>query len=156
MGMQLEGATELAILIRQGGERAKKGVFEQMKKEAVEIQRLARRMAPLDHGPLEESIKVAGLGGGRDESGRFVRRSLTVYIDGDDVGHKGEPISQYAYIMHEMLVPFGSGGYNLGPKSRAKQRGQSEIVGGRFLERAAAEVSEKLMDRLITVARAYF
>jgi hypothetical protein len=154
--MQLEGADELSILIRNAGIKAEKGVFEQMRREAVKIQELARKFAPIDHGPLEDSIKVSTEGGGRDDMGRFVRKALSVYIDPDDEAHDGRNVGQYAYVMHELLLPFGAGGFKLGKKSQQKQMGQSEIVGGRFLERAAEEVSRGLMNRLIEVARREF
>lgn len=156
MALELEGADELAILIRNAGAKAAKGVVEQMRREALNIQALARRFAPIDHGPLEDAIKVETLGGGRDDGGRFVRKAFAVYIDMSAQAFDGRSVGQYAYVMHEMLMPFGSGGYKLGPKSRKKQAGQAEIVGGRFLERAAEEVSRNMMNRLIEVARAEF
>lgn len=156
MGMQLEGADELAILLQQAGAKATRGVLDQMRKEAIAIQRLARKFAPLDHGPLEDAIKVRTTGGGREESGRFARKALEVFIDMDAEAHDGRTVGQYAYVMHELLQPFGAGGFKLGPKSRLKQKGQQEVVGGRFLERAAEEVSRGLMNRLIEVARREF
>jgi hypothetical protein len=56
--------------------------------------------------------------------------------------------------MHENLTPYGP--LNLGKNSRAKQAGQSEMVGGRFLERAADQISDGIMNRLIEVTRQYF
>lgn len=156
MGMEIEGADELAILLTQSGGKAVKGVLDQMRKEAAKIQELAQKYAPIDHGNLEDAIKVRTQGGGRDESGRFGRKSISVFIDMNAPAFDGRTVGEYAYVMHEHLLPFGSGGYNLGKHSQAKQAGQSEIVGGRFLERAADDVSKDMMNRLINVARDYF
>ena len=156
MGLHLEGDTELAILLSQAGDRATKGVVDQMRREAERIKELARRFAPIDHGNLEKAIKLATLGGGRDAMGRFARKSFEVYIDMDAVAYDGRTVGRYAYVMHELLLPYGAGGYNLGPRSRMKQNSQVEAVGGRFLERAAEEVSKDMMNRLIDVARREF
>jgi hypothetical protein len=153
MGMQLEGADELMVMLRQLGPKATDGIFEQMKVEAQSIRDLARTYAPIDHGNLEDAIKMEVLGGGRDARGRFVRKALSVFIDMDAEGYNGEPMSQYAYIMHEHLTPYGP--LNLGKRSAAKDGGSGR-VGGRFLERAADEVSARIMSRLIDVAKSYF
>jgi len=155
MGMTLEGADELRALLTQGGERVTKGIVEQMHKEAKAIQKLAQQYAPLDHGNLEKAIKIAALGGGRDGRGRFQRKSFEVFLDMNARGYKGEAISTYAYRMHELLLPYGAGGFNLGKKSRDKDAGRG-IVGGRFLERAVDEVSKGMMNRLIQVAASYY
>lgn len=155
MGMTLEGAEQLQILLSQGGERAVKGVVEQMHKEALAIQKLAREYAPVDHGNLEEAIKIGTLGGGRNARGQFQRKSFEVFLDMNATGYKGEPISTYAYRMHELLLPYGSGGFNLRKRSLEKDAGRG-IVGGRFLERAVDEVSKGMMNRLISVAATYF
>lgn len=154
MGMEVEGVEKLQFLLTQLGDKATDGVVDQMKKEAFAMRDLARKFAPLDHGNLEEAIKVETLGGGRGANGRFVRKSFSVYVDGNMKGYDGRPIAEYAYIMHEHLTPYGP--YNLGENSQAKQEGQREMVGGMYLERAAAEVSDGIMNRLIEVARTYF
>lgn len=157
MGMYLEGADELAYLIRNAGAKASKNIAAQMRREAFNIQELARKFAPVDHGNLEEAIEVGEVGGGRDdETGRFLRKSFEVYIDMDAPAYDGRTVGQYAYVMHELLMPYGAGGYKLGKKSRLKQAGQPEAVGGRFLERAAEEVSRNMINRLIEVARREF
>lgn len=155
MGMRLEGADALRALLTQGGARVTKGVFEQMRKEAESIKNLAQKYAPVDHGNLEDAIKVHVVGGGRNARGQFQRKAFEVFLDMNAKGYKGEPISTYAYRMHELLLPYGAGGFNLGKKSRDKDGGQG-IVGGRFLERATAEVSKGIMNRLIQVAATYF
>lgn len=153
MGMEVEGAEQLMVMLRQLGPKATDGIFEQMKVEARSIRNLARSYAPVDHGNLEEAIQMEVLGGGRDARGRFIRKALSVFVDMEARGHNGEPMSQYAYIMHEHLTPYGP--LKLGEKSAAKNAGSGR-VGGRFLERAANEVSDRIMTRLIDVAKTYF
>ena len=153
MGVSIEGIDELTVLIRQAGDRAAHGVVDQMRKEAKKMRDLARKMAPVDEHNLEKAIKMREVGGNRDRRGRFTRKSFEVYVDEFAEGTRAESVGEYAYLMHEYLTPFGP--YKLGPKSRQKQAGQSEMVGGAFLERAADEVSEDMMNRLIDVARSY-
>lgn len=153
--MKTEGMEEALALLYQTGDRVTRGVVGRMRVEAEAIEKLAREYAPIDHGNLEQAIKIETLGGGRDSRGRFVRKAFEVFIDMSATGHHGEPISKYAYEMHELLLPYGAGGFNLGPLSRQKD-GDRGVVGGRFLERAVDEVSKRMMDRLIHVAASYF
>ncbi len=155
MGMTLEGADEAMALLYQTGQRVTRGVVGKMRSEAEAIQKLAQQYAPVDHGNLGEAIEIRTLGGGRDELGRFMRKSFEVFINMNASGHRGEPISQYAYEMHELLLPYGAGGFNLGKLSQQKDAGRG-IVGGRFLERAVDEVSKGIMNRLIQVTASYF
>jgi len=153
MGVHLEGVDELMTILRQTGAKAQRGVYEQMKKEAREIQRLARLYAPIDHGNLEDAISVEEIDAERGEGGRFGRKSVAVFVDTTQEGYKGEPIGQYAYIMHEYLAPYGR--FKLGPLSRQKNSGNGK-VGGKYLERAINDVSAEMMKRLVDVARSYY
>jgi hypothetical protein len=154
MGLEVEGIEELAFLIEQVGEKAKDGVVEQMRKEAFAMRDLARKMAPMDHGNLEEAIKVETTGGGRNSLGQFTRKSFTVYVDMNMPSYDGRGIARYAYIMHEQLYPAGP--LNLGENSILKQLGQPDaMVGGLYMTRAADQISEGLMNRLIQVAQTY-
>ena len=154
MGIEFTGFDELQANIRQIGPRAERAVTRQIKAEAYKIRDLARKFAPIDEGPLEASIKMDESDGGRDALGRFRRKSYTVYVDTEMRGSNGAYIGEYAYIMHEHLTPYGA--FKLGPKSMAKQQGQAEMVGGRYLERAVDQVSEGIMNRLIEVSRGEF
>lgn len=151
MGIEYSGFDELQANLRQIGPRAERAVTRQMRAEAYRIADLAKRFAPIDEGPLEDSIKVLQENGGRDARGRFTRASFSVYVDVYEQGSHGAMIADYAYRMHEHLTPYGP--LKLGKQSRAKQAGQSEMVGGRYLERAVEEVSDGLMNRLIQVSR---
>lgn len=154
--IEMEGVSELIAILEQTGEKAKRGVLAQMRKEAKEIQRLAREYAPIDEGNLEESITVEDVEEERDERGRFTKKSVAVFIDFLAAGSNGAlAVGEYAYVMHELLLPYGAGGYNLGKNSVAKDGGRG-VVGGRFLERAVDDVSKGLMNRLIQVSMSYF
>lgn len=153
MSITVTGIDELRYLLEQGGQKAVRGVVDQMRKEAEAIQKLAQEMAPLDLGNLEEAIKVRELGGGRSRMGRFQKKSFEVFVDGDmPVPERpGKHISDYAWEMHQHLTPYGF--LKLGKHSQAKQEGSKEVVGGGYLERAVQKVSERMMGRLIDVAR---
>lgn len=154
MGIEYGGFDELQANLRQIGPRAERAVTRQMRAETYRIAELAKRFAPIDEGPLEDAIQVMEEGGARDDRGRFTRKSFTVYVDVDQQGSHNAMIGEYAYRMHEHLTPYGP--LKLGKNSRAKQAGQSEMVGGRYLERAVQEVSDGLMNRLIEVSRKGF
>ncbi|WKZ86342.1 hypothetical protein N5B55_05150 [Ralstonia pickettii] len=153
MGIEVSGVERLRMVLEQAGERAVRGVFKQMVTEAEGVRDLARKFAPVDEGNLEQAIKVQVEGGGRDERGRFARKSVAVYIDMATPAENGRTVGDYAWEMHEHLTPYGP--LQLGKRSQAKQDGQSEMVGGKFLERAAVERTKDMVDRLILEARSY-
>lgn len=135
-----DGEETIEAMLNQRGERAARGVYQSMLAEAGEIQKLARRMAPVDEHNLEKSIKIQEIKGQRDALGRFMRGEITVYVDPEHGAHHGI-VAEYAYIMHEHLSFGGSGGpLKLGKKSMQKQQmDTSVIVGGKYMERAIAE-----------------
>lgn len=155
MGISISGIDELKIVLQRASKEAPGHVFDRMKREGRDMRDLARAMAPVDVGSLEEAITVQTEGGGRDSKGRFLSKAISVFIDmnapvEDRPGHS---VGEYAYEMHEHLTPYGP--KQLGKKSLAKQGGQSVMVGGGFLERAADKIEDGLMGRLIEVARSY-
>jgi hypothetical protein len=151
MGIEITGIDDLLVKLDQTGDRTQKGVAAQMKKEAEAVRDLARKFAPVDEGYLEDAIEVEQVGGGRDSLGRFTRNSYAVFVDLTKMADDGKLVGEYAYLMHEHLTPYGP--LNLGPRSRAKQQGQSEIVGGMYLARAIDQVSQDMMRRLVDVTR---
>lgn len=154
MSIKVYGVEELMASIEQGGERAARGVVEEMRKIALEIRDKAREYAPIDKGDLEKSIKVRDTGGGRDYFGRFSRKSVEVFVDQEMPSSDGSrhTVADYAYEMHEYLTPYGA--LQLGPKSRAKQAFTNGVVGGGFLERAVEEMQDGMMERLVRRSRA--
>lgn len=155
MGVQVEGIDLLMFRLRRGGAKAQKGLSQAMLQEAMDIRDLARQMAPVDEGDLERAIKVRQPPGTRqrDALGRFVSASFIIEVDGDEpagTNREGKvtTVGDYAYVMHEHLAPFGT--YNLGKRSRAKQAANPGVmVGGKYLERAVAEIEQGLVNRLI-------
>lgn len=155
MGISVSGVEQLKLVLQKASKEAPANIFKRMQAEGKDLQTLARKMAPVDVGNLEDAISISTEGGGRGSDGRFLSKAISVFVDMDAPveGRPGHIVGQYAYEMHEYLEPYGD--YQLGEKSRAKQSGQSEEVGGGFMDRAAEQIEERLMERLIAVARRY-
>jgi hypothetical protein len=155
VGLSVSGVEELKFILQKASSEAPKHIFEQMKREGKKMQQLARMMAPVDMGNLEDAITLSTEGGGRDMRGRFMSKVVAVFIDMNQPvpERPGHVVGEYAYEMHEHLTPMGP--KKLGKKSVAKQSGQSEQVGGGFMERAAEQIEAGLMSRLIDIARTY-
>lgn len=152
MSFKVEGLDLVKFMISQGGEKAIKGAIDHMRVEANAMAELARRQAPVDEGNLEDAIIVRDDGGGRDNAGRFQRKTVVVEVDNNktvvDSSGRAKLVGDYAWVMHEHLTP-ASNEYQLGKLSLAKQAANPDvIVGGKFLERAVEEVSKGLMDRM--------
>lgn len=150
MGLKVEGTQALMAMLEQVGERAVRGVSDEIKKGAEEIAELAIKYAPVDEGNLEDAIKVEF-----DRYGINRRIRATVYVDLDVRGADGVPVGRYAMAMHEGLAPYGSGAFNLGAKSRAKDGGTGR-VGGKYLERAINELSPEIFARVQRKIKSYF
>jgi hypothetical protein len=113
---------------------------------AKEILAASKQMAPVDEGDLEAAHTLTQVRLNEDFS--------EVEID---VGgfHGGREVDDYAVIVHETMLPFGSGsgvngGPHLGPKSVAKDIGNpsSRRVGGKFLERAVDLLEQHVIDQV--------
>lgn len=149
MPVTIVGTLSVEQMLLRLDSTAKKRVKLELVRKAYQLAALAKKMAPRDEGNLEDAIGVRGDDvGARGDDGRFLRQNVEVFIDFDaDVpGRPGKKVGDYAYIMHEHLTPAGP--LQLGPDSEAKQAGQTERVGGFFLERAAIEI-EKTLDRAL-------
>lgn len=147
-------AADLEISIKQTGQKVLKHGIDAMRDEANKMADLAREYAPHDEGRLEEAIKVEEIRG-ESTKGRFARKELVVYVDGDMQGSGNMKVGEYAYLMHEGLGPYGDYTYNLGKGSAEKDGGRG-IVGGKFLERAAEERKPSLIKRLDAMFRRFF
>lgn len=151
MAVKITGVLAVEEMIFRIETTARKRVTKVIVKKAEQIRDLAKKMAPVDFGGLEESIKVRQEGGGRDELGRFAAVNVDVYIDMDAPG--GDPkrpevvVGDYAYEVHEHLEPAGA--KRLGDKSMLKQATQTEIVGGGFMDRAADQIERDIDIALI-------
>ncbi len=148
MPVRVTGIMETEIMLAHVAENTKRRAVRKLHEKAKEIAALARKYAPIDEGNLEKAIKVFPETIGeraRNEAGQFVRQEVFVYVDMDmPVPERpGETVGKYAYRMHEHLTPFGP--LNLGELSAAKQSGQREMVGGKYLERAMNEIGESVV-----------
>lgn len=128
MGMRLEGDIDsLMGMIRQTGDKAKKGVALKMQNIGNEMFDLAREYAPLDFGNLEDAIKI------NIDRGDINRRiQVMIWVDGDMPAHDGRPIGRYALLMHEGLAPWGSGEWH----AREGTEKKGPQAGGRYMARA--------------------
>ena len=155
MGVKVSGTIGVGQMLLRLDTTAKRRVLRELYAQAYRTRDLARRFAPHDLGNLEEAIKVRPEQQGplRDGAGRFARQEIEVYIDMEmSVPERpGKTIGDYAYEIHEHLYPYGP--WQLGQRSIAKQQGQSELVGGGFLERAAEEIEGQLDKVLLDILR---
>lgn len=149
MGMFMEGDAVLVARLQNIAERLPARAATRLKKAAIEIRDIARRMAPRDMGNLEDAIKVDqldGTGERSEETGKFQRKEFVVFVDESHPaeGRKaGTLVGQYAVFMHE-------GDYRLGLESLQKQMADGEFeVGPKFLERAVEHVEKDLMKEMI-------
>jgi hypothetical protein len=131
----------LEAAIAQIGERAIKGMSAKMRRVAIRMRDLARQYAPDKTGLLQDEIHYSSIPGKRG------RLSFVVWIDLDAArrnAHKrGGTLKDYAFIMEDNLLPYGSGPFNLGRGSIAKAA-TGKKVGGRFLQRAFEDATRNL------------
>lgn len=154
MTLVVEGILGVEQMLLNLDTQGRKRVVKSLYAQALKLRDLARKFAPVDDGNLEKAILIHPErleGAIRDERGRFARQEIEVYIDMEmPVPERpGKTVGDYAYVVHEHVTPYGP--KNLGPLSELKQAGQSEIVGGGFLERAAEEIEEQLDDVLLDI-----
>jgi len=155
MGVKVEGVISTGQMLLNLDTTGRKRVLKALYAQALKVRDLARKFAPVDEGNLEKAIKVRPeqLGPVRDELGRFMRQEIEVYVDAEmEVPERpGKTVGDYAYEIHEHLYPYGP--WNLGPKSQDKQAGQSEMVGGGYLERAAEQIEFHIDNVLLDILR---
>lgn len=136
-------------MLAEVSSNTRRRVVRKLHEKALEIAALAKKYAPIDEANLEKAIKVfpevMPEKRVRNSAGQFVRQDVFVYVDTDmPVPQRpGKTVGDYAYTMHEHLTPFGP--LNLGERSAAKQSGQREMVGGKYLERAMNEIGESVV-----------
>lgn len=139
-GVKIRGVKELLLSLQNTEDKATKAGFDALKEEAEKVQDFAKRGAPREYGPLEESITLEVVDGGRNAQGRFTRRQIVVFVDENYPAPErpGGVVGVYAVRMHE-------GEYGLGLESLQKQMADPEVeVGPKFLERAADRVANEV------------
>jgi hypothetical protein len=156
MAIIVSGAIEAEEMLLKIDSNTKRRALGAIIEGAKQIQELAIKMAPIDHGNLEEAIKIEGAEGGaaRDaETGRFTRKEVTIYVDGDMPipDRPGKTVGDYAYEIHEHLEPKGP--WQLGERSQEKQDGSDVVVGGGYLERALDALKDKIINEVAIATR---
>lgn len=136
MGLRVTGLSTVLANFRRSEEKVSRGSLEALKKAAEEIRDLAIKHAPIDEGDLEKSIKAIP-SRTRTALGRFGATTYEVGVDVSELDLESRKGFDYSVQMHE-------GTYNLGPLSQAKQAGQAEQVGAKYLERALQQLQEKV------------
>ena len=149
MGVTVQGLIGAEDMLLMLDTTVKRRVVRKLIEKGKELKNLAIRMAPVDDANLEKAIKMRpeGIDGGRerDETGRFIRTEIEIYVDMDMPvpGRPGKTVGDYAYEIHEHLSPMG--GLNLGDKSNMKQMSSPDVlVGGGFMTRAAEQIETGL------------
>lgn len=135
MGLRVEfDSADIVAKLTAVGKDATNAAYGAIKEGGQEIRDQARAYAPVDEHDLEKAIVT-----------QPVKDDLTVYIGIDPraTDERGVQIDFYGLMMHELLAPYGSGRFNLGPKSEAKGAG----VGGKFLQRAFDELLKPIVTK---------
>lgn len=153
MPVELQGLDNLAVVLQQVGEKAVRGAYAAMRAEAETVADYAREYAPVDHGNLEEAIKVRETGGGRNELGQFARKSVEVYVDTSmPVPERPDKtVGDYAYEVHEHMEPTG-GPMKRGEQSEAKDGGRN-VVGGGYMSRAANDAEKHVVEAIAAAVK---
>lgn len=156
MSVKIEGIIDAETMLLNLDSTTKRRVKSVLIKEARKVQKMAIKMAPVDHGGLEEAIKISGdeVGVQRDELGRFARVEIEVYVDmdapGKDPKRGNVRVGDYAYEIHEHLEPLGS--MKRGPKSNQKNNSNGGVeVGGGFMTRAAEVIDESIEQEIMNM-----
>lgn len=133
MPMRISGVDKVQVNLRQISERTTRKSRRVIEEEGYKLRDEARLNAPVDTGNLEQAIRVEV----RYE-GRYRRKVVEVGVDLDE--------APYAIFMHEGWE--GHPTYNLGPRSRRKAEALNRIVGRKYLERAATDREESILQRV--------
>jgi hypothetical protein len=138
-------ARALELRLTQTGDRAVKGISDVMREGAEEIQKLAQDYAPyappelggseVEREHLQAAIEIA-----EDRGGVNRRLQMTVFVNGRRHGKGGKLIGSYAFLMHELLSPYGAPVFQARAGTLAKGR-----AGGKFLERAYRDTYKKIL-----------
>lgn len=134
-------AANLSVIMdgmREEEFRIQRGLKGFLKRGANFVARRARANAPIKSGHLRSQIRVTEVEGDSD--------SFTISIVDD---------SEYSWLMHELLQPYGSGNFNLGPISLAQGPTPEGGVGGRYISRVVFHHSNALTDALLETAQKF-
>ena len=139
MGLRWEGLTPENIIaeFERSATITRRESKKSLRRGAKDILEVSKSQAPIDDGQLEKAHELSIVRLNKDEMG--VEITVGGTVDGVDVDF-------YAAEVHERMAPYGD--INLGPRSRAKDDAKTvahRFVGGKFLERAADELQEGII-----------
>jgi len=128
---------------------------------ADELRDRARDMAPIDYGDLIAAIQIRRLGA-QGAGGRFVKGVSTFEVfvnnetpvkDPDKLRHGVDKVGEYAWMVHEHMGWASQPNPEFMPSEQSVLHGQARHAeaGGKFLERAAAELKAKFEERLAQI-----
>jgi len=148
MAVEYEGTDEVILSFKRVDLTARNLSMKKLIEAGAAIQELAQKFAPRDEANLENAIMMTpdpdasqprGVNG---QFGSWAGTEVTVYVDGDAPvpERPGKTVGDYAYEQETHLEPAGN--WQLGEGSRQKQDGQSETVGGAYMERAFDQITE--------------
>lgn len=140
MGLRITGLSTVIANMRRTEEKVGAESLSALRNGADLLVKMARRNAPIDEGDLESAI-VAIESRNRTALGRFGATNIQVGVDPSLLDLESRKGFDYSIPMHEST-------YNLGPLSEAKQAGQQEIVGPKYLERAMTELQDKIRQKV--------
>lgn len=132
----------------------------ELKLIAVEIQKTARNMAPIEFGDLKKSIVIRRRGGSvRNAKGQFVAGQSTyeISINNNQISSSSGVVGTYVWKVHEHM---GWGGHkeDLMPSKESVAAGHmhGEEAGGKFMDRSFARYEPLVKNRLSKVVEKYY
>mgnify|MGYP006428527651 CR=1 FL=1 len=114
--------------------------LRRLRKGAEDVKQLAVKYAPVEDHNIEQSIDIE-----ETREGRNRRTVIKVFVN-PSKGNTGT-VEKYYLMLHEST-------YKLGEDSIEKQKGQSEKVGNKFLERAVDDSEVKIRAALFNTIKA--
>lgn len=140
MGLRISGLSTVLANMRRIESKVSSESLQALRSGADLLVRMARRNAPIDEGDLEAAI-VSREVRNRTALGQFGATNIQVGVDPSLLDLESRKGFDYSIPMHEST-------YNLGPLSEAKQAGQQEIVGSKYLERAMNDLQETIQRKV--------
>lgn len=141
MGMRAKGLGALITRLENVAKKAPKESQKALEEGGNKIKREAIRRAPVDEGNLENAIYGPEDDEGikKDYGGIHGRKRFYVGVDGShETDRLDRSVGDYALIMHESV-------YELGDKSKDKQKDNPDItVGRKFLESAVEDLEAEI------------
>lgn len=137
MGLIVKGLKGVMARISRSEKRVMDGSLSALRAMAELVRDEARLNAPRDTGDLEGAIDTFEERV-RNAKGQFGQVTIRVGVDVSKLKLEDHAGYDYSIPMHEDHE------YKLGPKSQAKQDGQGNIVGYKYLERALRDNEKKV------------